>query len=627
MNIRMSQISPTVGDFRGNHKKIIEEINIALQYRDNNTVDVLLFPELAIVGYPPRDLLYDDNIYINNDKVVQSIFSCLKNSLSDADKNMTVIVGGLHRVRGNSGTFKTYNTAWIIDKYDIRCVHKRLLPSYDVFDETRYFNSGMDEPYIPINIRVKNNITDAEISCDVLICEDAWNHKHSTDLKSGFNMMPGSYGIDPVKQCAGDGPIFILNASPYWKGKIQEATDLICGIAVSTRRAVFYCNQVGGYDDVVFHGGSFVVWPECMLDSFYCEKAFFTRMSLFREESKSFRTKDNKPCWIPDCMHTQLKSEDNLLEWNNSHDISGKEVRINIGNQSRVVSGTEVDLHCSLQSIILGVKDYARKTGFKRAVLGSSGGIDSAVAAFIAREVFGPYNVDAISMPSKFSSDGSISDAEQLAKNLQLNYILKPINSIHSSVRESFLNASRPEFSGSVVDENIQPRARALVLMTHSNDAGSLLLSTGNKSELSVGYCTIYGDMCGGFGTISDLWKTEVYAIAKLINKYYDECIPDSIINKEPSAELKEDQKDTDSLPPYEVLDPILFDMVECSCSFNSLVSKHKNIEYGVVQKVWNLYHRAEFKRQQMCNAPKVSKRSFGSGRRIPITAKITNLT
>ena len=623
MKVRMAQISPVVGDFRGNCHKIIEEINMAFQSADKDIVDVLLFPELALIGYPPRDILYNEYVHRNNDRAVDSIHKHLIEVLSSNSINLTVIVGGVHRVKGNAGSFKTYNAAWIIDKHDVRCVHKKLLPCYDVFDESRYFNSGLDEAYTPVNIRIANSHNTKNVLCDVLICEDVWNFKHNSDLKREFNMMPGSYGVDPVSQCRGDGPIFVLNASPYWKGKIEQATRLMCEISAYKKRPVFYCNQVGGFDDVVFHGGSLAIWPDKASGAGRCDTAYFFRMSLFKENSDSFYGGDTHTC-LPHVPYSKLLTNDEIDVWKRGSDIT---TTLN----DKLIDEKDFDLYCTLQAIIMGVKEYARKTGFKRAVLGSSGGIDSAVAAFVAREAFGPFNVDAISMPSKFSSHGSISDASKLADNLQLNYIYKPITGIYESVKESFLSATRQEFSNSVVDENIQPRARALMLMTHSNDTNSLLLSTGNKSELSVGYCTIYGDMCGGFGTISDLWKTEVYAIARFINKHYLNSygcspIPQAIINKEPSAELKENQVDTDSLPPYSILDPILIDIVEHALSLDRIIKKHLKTDFNTIKKIWDLYSRAEFKRQQMCNSPKVSERSFGSGRRIPITARLTHM-
>lgn len=617
MKVMLGQVNPTVGDLRGNALIIQEQMRIALQ----NKYDVLVLPELVTVGYPPRDLLYSRRLWDNHPKVIDQLWDFLRSH----PQQLTVIFGGLHEQILSGGRTARYNAAWILDRcYGRRVVHKRLLPCYDVFDETRYFTSAVNEPCVPLPIRVSDGThKEYDVLCDILICEDIWNFGFNND---NADWLPSTYTVDPVSELKATGPLFVLNGSPFWRGKIKQTKNLIESICRKIERPVVWCNQVGAHDDIVTGGYSMVSIPVHDPN----QPPATLMAEAFQVDQIGVQLADGV------CPHS------NFNPGGNPSDVKTGMIRPSISG--RVVDPNDFDNWTILKALCLHMADYKRRCGFKQAVLGLSGGIDSAVVAFIAAAVFGSENVTAIGMPSPHSSEGSVTDAEELAKNLKIHFQIKRIDEVYEAVRKLFLSGGMQKFSNSVTDENIQPRARAMILMAFSNDNDPcLLLTTGNKSEITIGYCTIYGDMCGGLAVISDLPKTQVYSFALFINKYYGKVIPVNTIEKPASAELRPDQKDTDSLPPYNILDPLLYRFVNDDAMpdeikaemVRTIMSKSGkllddagdlDIELRVVDEMYRRYRNSEYKRQQMPPGPKIQRRSFGSGRRMPIAMKFTTV-
>lgn len=579
MKVQISQVSPIVGDLKGNLAMMKQEILLANQ----EDVDVVLFPELVTIGYPPRDLLYIQKFWDQHELLVQDLLNFIKK----LNRQITVIFGGLHQVRKTYGIYAKYNAAYIIDKhYGVRIVHKKLLPCYNIFDESRYFSSGLGEPYIPIKIKINDDV----INCDVLICEDMWNYKYSCEE----SFLPSSYTEDPVSKLVGDGPIFILNGSPFWSGKIKTTMKIVKSICKDLNRIVFWTNQVGSYDDIVTGGYSMALYPTDDLPHVKMGNMFaLDRIVIDSGDINQF--KQSSDIIMPKFFGKQLEPSD-------------------------------FDMWCDLEAMKLHLRDYCGRTGFKHVVLGLSGGIDSALVAIIAAFALGPENVHGISMPSKHSSVGSYSDSEKLASNLQLgSFEIISIKDLHESFRSCLLSAGKQKFNNSVTDENLQPRIRANILMAFSNDNNWLLLATGNLSELLMSYFTLYGDSSGGVAPIHDLFKTEVFAMCRFINKYGGEIIPNDIIDKPPSAELKDNQKDTDSLPEYGKLDRALSSILENN-SIDQICEKSQ-LSPLKVQEIIKKYESSEFKRAQLCLGPKLRKISIGSGRRLPIARKISFLS
>lgn len=572
MKIMIAQVSPSIGDLRHNQSLIKENINAALL--DN--ADVVVFPEMVTTGYPPKDLLYDHYIWISHEKLVKNI----EEFILSTKKQITVIFGGIREVKEPYGMFSRYNTAFIIDPiYRTRFVHKKLLPCYDVFDENIYFKPG-NENSTPIPISYRNKDNELKTSyCDVIICEDMWNFQNKGTVPW---MSPGSYMRDPVSELKGDGPIFIINASPYWENKISRTTEILKDISNTLDRLVVWANQVGGYDDLVFGGYSmFVYGHKCKRAlSFSTDKIFIDVQNFIPSET------------IDTCPFKNIEPED-------------------------------VENYFLFKALGLGLKDYCARNGFKKIVFGCSGGIDSALVGAIASHYLGGENVTGITMPSDFSSEGSWKDSEDLARNFGFKLLNWNIKNIHHEARLTSLQGSdKIEFKNNVTNENIMPRIRAMLLMSYSNDEGALLVSTGNKSEIACGYFTLYGDSCGGYALLSDVYKTRVYDLARFINKYLDRKIPSNIINKEPSAELALNQKDIDSLPPYSLLDSILKYMIEKNLPKTAIYTIFPN-DISSVQKVENLMLKSEHKRSQTPIGPKVTERAFGSGRDIPISKNL----
>ena len=548
VKIALGQINPTVGDFSGNAAKIIQ---FALQARSAGA-GLILFPELSVCGYPPRDLVERPSFVARNRATVERIAA--------ETQGIAVICGVVTPAEADTGK-KVMNSAVLLREGRIEFIQsKMLLPTYDVFDEMRNFAPAKSQQLFSFCGK----------QMALTICEDAWNDKRFWNRRL--------YGIDPVEELVRAGANFVLNiaASPFWLGKRELRRDMLAAIARNQKVPVAMVNQVGGNDSLVFDGSSLVIAPNGQVIA----------------QAKSF--------------------EEDLIYFDSDKLDSQK---IN-GDLHPQVVGEEASAY---EALVLGTRDYVHKCGFQRAIVGLSGGIDSALTASIASAALGPENVIGVGMPGPYSSQGSIDDARELARNLKIRFELLSINEIYEAARQTLA----PVFAGmpqDVTEENIQSRARGLLLMSMSNKFGALVLSTGNKSELAAGYCTLYGDMVGGLAVISDVPKTLVYRLSAYVNSRR-KVIPQATIEKPPSAELRPDQKDSDSLPPYEVLDAILEDFVEESCSAEQIARVH-SFDLDLVRRVIRMVERSEYKRQQAAPGIKISAKAFGYGRRFPIAAK-----
>jgi NAD+ synthase/NAD+ synthase (glutamine-hydrolysing) len=547
VKIALGQINPTVGDFSRNAAKIIQ---FALQARSAGA-GLILFPELAVCGYPPRDLVERPSFVARNRATVERIAA--------ETQGIAVICGMVTAAEADSGK-KVMNSAALLREGRVDFIQsKMLLPTYDVFDEMRNFAPAKSQQLFSFCGK----------QMALTICEDAWNDKRFWNRRL--------YGVDPVEELVRAGGNFVLNisASPFWLGKRELRRDMLAAIAQNQKVPVAMVNQVGGNDSLVFDGSSLVIAPDGQVIA----------------QAKSF--------------------EEDLIYFDASFD--GEKLT---GDMHPQVAGEEASAY---EALVLGTRDYVHKCGFEKAIIGLSGGIDSALTASIAADALGPENVIGVGMPGPYSSHGSIDDARELANNLKIRFELLSINEIYEATRQTLA----PVFAGmppDVTEENIQSRARGLLLMSMSNKFGALVLSTGNKSELAVGYCTLYGDMVGGLAVISDVPKALVYRLSAYVNSRR-KVIPEATIEKPPSAELRPDQKDSDSLPPYEVLDVILEDFVEESCSAEQIARAH-NFDLDLVRRVIRMVERSEYKRQQAAPGIKISAKAFGYGRRFPIAAK-----
>ena len=545
MKIGIAQINTTVGDLAGNKTIILN----AYQELVAKGAELILFPELAVSGYPPRDLLFKS-------RFVSDIADTLKAIAAEIGSAPAIIGFPEQRDPSEAGS-PFYNAAAWCESGEIKSIGRKcLLPNYDVFDEERYFEPAM-EPTIHEWQGKRIGIT---------ICEDIWTA--STLQKNRI------YREDPVTSLVNRGIDLLLNlsASPWHEGKNEAREPLVQDAAARCNCPAIYCNSVGGNDELIFDGGSLIADPT---------RGLIAGLAAFRAENQVVDI---------DTPNSAVVSEHFNLKGNAAtHD-----------------------------ALVLGLRDYAQKSGFKKALIGLSGGIDSAVVAAIAAEAFGPENVTGIALPSAISSQHSRDDAEALAKNLGMPYHEVAIADTVSAAEA----ALAPLFKGlptDVTEENIQARARGVLLMAMSNKFGALLLTTGNKSEISVGYSTLYGDMCGGLAVISDLPKMKVYALARHINNER-EIIPVNTIDKAPSAELRPDQKDEDSLPPYPTLDAILRLYVEQGLSRAEIIERgyEKETVNDIVRKV----DLNEYKRKQAAPGLKTTPLAFGVGRRIPIVQK-----
>ncbi|HLM81903.1 MAG TPA: NAD+ synthase, partial [Terriglobales bacterium] len=547
MKIALGQINPTVGDFSGNAAKIIQ---FALQARSAGA-GLILFPELAVCGYPPRDLVERPWFVARSRATVERIAA--------ETQGIAVICGTVTPAEADSGK-KAMNSAALLREGRIDFIQsKMLLPTYDVFDEMRNFAPAKSQQLFSFCGR----------QMALTICEDAWNDKRFWNRRL--------YTVDPVEELVRAGGNFVLNisASPFWLGKRELRRDMLAAIAKNQKVPVAMVNQVGGNDSLVFDGSSLVIAPDGQVIA----------------QAKSF--------------------EEDLIYFD-SQNLDSQNIS---GDMHPQVVGEEASAY---EALVLGTRDYVHKCGFQRAIVGLSGGIDSALTASIAADALGSENVIGVGMPGPYSSRGSIDDARELASNLRIRFELISIQEIYETVRQT-LAPVFGELPQDVTEENIQSRARGLLLMSMSNKFGALVLSTGNKSELAVGYCTLYGDMVGGLAVISDVPKTLVYRLSAYVNSRR-KVIPEATIEKPPSAELRPDQKDSDSLPPYDVLDAILEDYVEESCSAEQIARAH-NFDPDLVRRVIRMVERSEYKRQQAAPGIKISAKAFGYGRRFPIAA------
>lgn len=550
MKIAIAQINPTIGDLLLNAQTILE----AAQRAASSGARLLLTPELSLCGYPPRDLLL-------NPSFVEAMGITLQNLAQDLPPNLAVLVGTIEQnIQAHISGGKTlFNSMALLENGKVKqAFHKRLLPTYDVFDERRYFEAGLQANYFTLD----------NIHIGVTICEDLWNDEEFWGKRT--------YAVNPIADLAILGVDLIVNlsASPYTVGKQQLRETMLKHSAVRFQQPIIYANQVGGNDDLIFDGRSFALNRQ---GEIMCRaRGFDTDLVLveFDEELRDLQLGSVEPAY---------ESEDEEI-W---------------------------------QALVLGVQDYARKCRFSKVVLGLSGGIDSAIVAAIAAAALGKENVLGVLMPSPYSSEHSISDAVALADNLGIKTNLLPIGEL----MQGFDQTLGDLFAGTefgLAEENIQSRIRGNLLMAIANKFGYLLLSTGNKSEMAVGYCTLYGDMNGGLAVIADVPKTRVYSLCQWLNRN-KEIIPQNVLTKAPSAELKPGQVDQDSLPPYEILDDILQRLVHNHQSATQIVAAgHDSV---IVDRVIQMVARAEFKRRQAPPGLKITDRAFGTGWRMPIAS------
>lgn len=552
MKIALAQLNPTVGDFKGNTGRILDYARRA----GDAGAQLVVFPELSIPGYPPQDLLEDDNFLNHCQRSLDTIAE------ATVQPGMPAILCGtaLHSTV-RPGKWARNIAALCYDGKVQFVQQKMLLPFYDVFDEQRYFQPAESQALVAFRDEV----------LAITICEDAWNDKDFWPERF--------YTNDPVERLLtstlpdGRKATLLLNlsASPYWEGKQHVRRSMIGAIARQHHVPAAMCAQVGGNDSLLFDGASFAV-------------------------DRDGETVLAAASFDEDLVYFDTAATD-------------------AGVASPVVDGTEA----TWKALAMGIRDYVRKCGFSKALIGLSGGIDSAVVAALAVDALGKDNVLGIGMPSEYSSTGSVDDAKALAENLGIRFELIAIRDTFNAMEQ----ALGPLFAGTpfgLAEENMQARIRGTLLMSVSNKFGHLVLTTGNKSEMSVGYCTLYGDMVGALAVIGDVWKTKVYDLARYVNRD-GEVIPENTISKPPSAELRPDQKDTDSLPPYEVLDPILQAYVERYESADEIVAS-QGVDRERLEQVLRLVERSEYKRQQAAPVLKVTAKSFGTGRRFPLAAR-----
>ena len=566
MKLALAQLNTTVGDIAGNEAKILAAYQCAV----TAGAELVVTPELALTGYPPRDLV------LRRSLVEQNLTAL--NRLAAATGKTGLLVGFVGENAVRPGREVT-NSVALLQHGKIRATRsKTLLPTYDVFDEDRYFEPATENTPVQFN----------GMSIGLTICEDIWNDEDFWRDRR--------YPANPPMELAAAGAqiLFNVSASPWWLGKDATRRAMLQSLAKKSGRPVVFCNQVGGNDELVFDGGSMV----------------FDGAGQLIAQGKHFEE---------DLVVVTLRVVGQASRLSSGpHEISKPQ---DISTAHRT-GGTPVPLPSDeellFKALVLGLRDYLHKCGFKSAVLGLSGGIDSALVAVLAAEALGKENVRGISLPSQFSSQGSLDDARILAANLGIQYDVIPIQPAFAGVKEQLKDvfAGRAE---DTTEENIQARLRGVILMALSNKFGSLLLTTGNKSELAVGYCTLYGDMCGGLAVISDVPKLMVYRLSRWINRER-EIIPSTSITKAPSAELRANQTDQDSLPPYETLDAILEAyVVDCKSPADIVKAGFAEAD---VRRVVKLIDGAEYKRRQAAPGIKVTSKAFGVGRRIPVAQR-----
>ena len=556
MKIALAQLNTIVGDCEGNLAGVLS----ALEKARGAGVDLVVFPEQTLPGYPAEDLL-------EREEFIDQVEEAFDRAVA-ACEGMAMVLGTIVRTGSPAGK-PIYNSAALVkDAEVLGFQHKTLLPTYDVFDEARYFCPATEHPVFELGDR----------KLALAICEDLWN-------LPGF-CVENRYDIDPVEKWtvdAGADLIVAISASPFSLGRPRFRQGLLEEIVKSRGVDLIYCNLVGGNTSLVFDGSSLAI---------NSDSEVFCRARSFDEDLAVFEL-PGRPAAAADAGSTPAAG-------------GGEE------------TGSE-DLEQAFGALVLGTRDYLHKSGFKKAVLGLSGGIDSALTAAVAAEALGPENVVGVTMPSRYSSGGSVSDSAELAANLGISLEELPIEKIFSSALETL----EPLFEGleeDVTEENLQARIRGLLLMALSNKLNALLLTTGNKSELAVGYCTLYGDMSGGLAVISDVPKTLVYRISEWLNRA-GEVIPRAIIDKQPSAELRPDQRDTDSLPPYEVLDAILEAYVEEGQGIREIIAR--GFEEETAAWILKMVDLNEYKRLQAAPGLRITSKAFGPGRRFPVVKRL----
>jgi len=536
MKISLAQINPIVGDLNYNFKKIIKSIEQAIQENSN----LVVFPELALIGYPPKDLLLKTDLLSYQDRYLEELKLY-------TNKNFAVLIGGISRNPAYGK--KLQNSVFCLADGKIDLVaSKTLLPNYDVFDETRYF-----EPAKQASVWSWQNL-----KFGISICEDIWIEAYHT-----------IYQKNPIEDLISQNCDLIINvsASPFETGKVETRRKLIGSLASKYQVPILYANQIGANDQLIFDGNSMI----------------FDKNSNLVNQLKAFQ-------------EDHLTIDSDILFQEKSADI---------------LASSQSNKYRDLESaLVLGTRDYLHKCGFKKAVLGLSGGVDSALVAYLAARALGPENVSAYMLASKFTSQDSINDAQILAKNLGINYQSLSIETLHNQLKNLIVPLE------GLADENVQPRLRATILMAFANINNAMLLATSNKSEIAVGYSTLYGDTCGAIAVIGDLLKTEVYELVDFINSK-EEIIPKSIIKKAPTAELRPDQKDSDSLPEYPILDRIIDAYVSRLQTVQEI--SDQGIDQDLVRRVLNLIDGAEYKRQQSPPVLKIAGKAFGAGRRMPV--------
>jgi NAD+ synthase (glutamine-hydrolysing) len=542
MKIAIAQFNAHIGNFEGNLQKLLEMAESARK----QGADVILFPELATCGYPPRDFLeFKDFIRLCDASIAR---------LTEVSKDIAIVVGSPTvnpRIEGKD----LYNTVYFLAEGKVlHQQHKTLLPTYDIFDEYRYFEPAS----------TWSTVTYKGVKFALSVCEDIWNVGNNNPL----------YTICPLDEMMAESPEVILNvsASPFSFSQAASRKQVIRANVERYELPLFYCNQTGAQTDIVFDGGSVVMSPDGLV---------YDELPYFEEALRVYSLAEVQKGGV----QREQQAEKPALIY---------------------------------EALVTGIRDYFQKLGFKNAILGLSGGIDSAVTCALAVAALGKDHVKGVLMPSQHSSNHSVDDARTLAEHLGIQYEVLPI----ATVYDAYMHVLEPRFEGKpmdVTEENIQARVRGMLLMALSNKFGNILLNTTNKSEMAVGYGTLYGDMCGGISVLGDVYKTEVYALANFINRD-QEIIPQNSILKPPSAELRPGQKDSDSLPDYDILDKVLFQYIENRKGPAELMEM--GFEEGLVKRVLRLVNINEFKREQAAPVIRVSTKAFGMGRRMPIVGK-----
>lgn len=542
MKITVAQLNYHIGNFEGNTAKMLD----AIRQAKGDGADIICFSELATCGYPPRDFLeFDDFICLSEKSIEQ---------LADAARGIAVVVGSVSHNPVPEGK-DLHNSVYFLEEGEVKYVqHKTLLPTYDIFDEYRYFEPAHEWGIVEYKGK----------KIALTVCEDIWNIGNENPL----------YKICPLDQMIGSNPDFILNvsASPFDTKHAEDRINIVKANCARYKIPMIYVNHVGAQTEVIFDGGSLIASGDGKIHD---------EMPYFEECIKTYELSD-----IEATHQEKFQSKDKITL---IHD-----------------------------SLVLGIKDYFGKLGFTKAILGLSGGIDSAVTIVLAARALGPENVRAVLMPSQYSSGHSVDDAVALAENLGCPYDIIPIKDIY----DSFMDKLSPLFGDlpfNVTEENIQARSRGILNMALSNKFGNILLNTTNKSEMAVGYGTLYGDLCGGLSVIGDVYKMDVYRLAEYMNKD-GEVIPVNTITKPPSAELRPNQKDSDSLPDYEVLDEILYQYIELTQDPQDIIDM--GYDEALVRRILRLVNINEFKRYQTAPVLRVSSKAFGMGRRMPIVGK-----